>query len=92
MYEIIPSNQFKKDIKSAQSRGYNMELIREVIKILASGEKLPPKYRAHQLIASKKYKDVNECHIQPDWLLIYKINNNKLMLYLLRTGTHSDLF
>lgn len=69
-----------------------MELIREVIKILASGEKLPSKYRAHQLTASKKYKDVNECHIQPDWLLIYKINNNKLMLYLLRTGTHSDLF
>ena len=53
---------------------------------------MPDKYRDHPLTASRKYKGVNECHIQPDWLLIYKIDNNKLMLYLSRTGSHSDLF
>lgn len=92
MYEIVPSKQFRKDIKLAQNRGYNMSWITEVIKILAAGEKLPDKYRDHPLTASRKYKGVNECHIQPDWLLIYKIDNNKLMLYLSRTGSHSDLF
>ena len=92
MYEVIPSKQFRKDVKLAQSRGYNMQLLTEVIKILAEGKTLPEKYRDHTLTTSRKYKGVKECHIHPDWLLIYKIDNNKLMLYLSRTGSHSDLF
>ena len=92
MYEVIPSKQFRKDVKLAQSRGYNMQLLTEVIKILAEVKTLPEKYRDHALTISRKYKGVKECHIQPDWLLIYKIDNNKLMLYLSRTGSHSDLF
>lgn len=56
------------------------------------GDKLPEKYRDHQLVDSKMYKHVRECHIQPDWLLIYHINDDELVLSLLRTGSHSDLF
>ncbi|MCI6652188.1 MAG: type II toxin-antitoxin system YafQ family toxin [Ruminococcus sp.] len=66
------------------------ELLKDVIEILASGQMLPEKYKDHNLTGN--YYDCRECHITPDWLLIYKINNNELILYLTRTGTHSDLF
>ncbi len=89
-YEVKPSNQFKKDVKSAQKRGYNINLLTDVIKTLANGETLDAKYRDHQL--SGNYGFFRECHIQPDWLLIYEIEDDKLILYLSRTGTHSDLF
>ena len=89
-YEVKPSNQFKKDVKSAQKRGYNINLLTDVIKTLANGETLDAKYRDHQL--SGNYGSFRECHIQPDWLLIYEIEDDKLILYLTRTGTHSDLF
>lgn len=89
-YEVKPSNQFKKDVKSAQKRGYNINLLTDVIKTLANGETLDAKYRDHQL--SGNYGSFRECHIQPDWLLIYEIEDDKLILYLSRTGTHSDLF
>ena len=89
-YEIKPSNQFKKDVKLAQKRGYDLGLLTAVIKTLANGETLDEKYRDHQL--SGKFGSYRECHIQPDWLLIYDIEDGKLILYLARTGTHSDLF
>ena len=89
-YEVKPSDQFKKDVKSAQKRGYNINLLTDVIKTLANGETLDAKYRDHQL--SGNYGFFRECHIQPDWLLIYEIEDDKLILYLSRTGTHSDLF
>lgn len=89
-YEVKPSNQFKKDVKLAQKRGYNINLLTDVIKTLANGETLDAKYRDHQL--SGNYGSFRECHIQPDWLLIYEIEDDKLILYLSRTGTHSDLF
>lgn len=90
MLEIIPSNKFKKDLKRVAKRGYNIDLLEEVVNLLAAGEKLPAKYRDHEL--SGTYVSCRECHIQPDWLLIYSINNNELLLLLSRTGTHSDLF
>ena len=90
MYAIRPTNKFRQDLKLCQKRGYNMQLITDVIKKLAAGETLPPKNRDHEL--SGIYKGFRECHIQPDWLLIYRINNNDLILFLSRTGTHSDLF
>ena len=89
-YEIKPSNQFRKDLKLAAKRGYRIELLTDVINMLANGEALPEKYKDHSLIGD--YAECRECHITPDWLLIYKINGNELILYLTRTGTHSDLF
>ncbi|MBQ3368413.1 type II toxin-antitoxin system YafQ family toxin [bacterium] len=90
MYAIRPTNKFRQDLKLCQKRGYNMQAITDVIKKLAAGETLPPQNRDHEL--SGNYKGFRECHIQPDWLLIYRINNNDLILFLSRTGTHSDLF
>lgn len=89
-YEVKPSNQFRKDLKLVAKRGYKIELLTDVIKKLANGEKLDPKYKDHQL--SGNFGCYRECHIQPDWLLIYDIDGNELILYLTRTGTHSDLF
>ena len=89
-YEVKPSNQFKKDLKLAAKRGYKIELLADVIKKLANGEVLEPKYKDHQL--SGNFGFYRECHIQPDWLLIYEIDGEQLILLLSRTGTHSDLF
>ena len=89
-YQIEMSTRFKKDYKLAQKRGYNMDLLKEVVDILASGEQLPEKYFDHPL--SENYKGSRECHIEPDWLLIYRIEKDLLVLGLTRTGTHSDLF
>ena len=89
-YELQPTNRFKKDLKLCKSRGYDINLITEIIKKLANGEKLEEKNKDHDL--SGNWSGYRECHIQPDWLLIYKIDGNELILYLTRTGTHSDLF
>ena len=89
-YQIEISSRFKKDYKLAKKRGYNMDLLKEVIDILASGETLPEKYLDHSLAG--EYKGTRECHIAPDWLLIYRIEKDILVLGLTRTGTHSDLF
>lgn len=90
MLTIKYESTFKKDFKRIVKRGYNIRLLEEVIELLASGQILPEKYRDHSLIGN--YADCRECHITPDWLLIYKISNSELILYLTRTGTHSDLF
>jgi mRNA interferase YafQ len=90
MYEAKPSKQFKKDLKTAERRGYNLNLLTEVIIKLTKGEQLEEKHKDHVL--QGEYKGCRECHITPDWLLIYKISNNTVYLYLTRTGTHSDLF
>lgn len=87
-YQLKPTSKFKQDIKTAKKRGYDLSLLTEVLDILAAGEQLPPKYKDHNLIGN--YKGCRECHIQPDWLLIYEVSEN--VLYLARTGTHSDLF
>ena len=81
---------FKKDFKRIVKRGYNIKLLEQVIEMLANGQTLPQKMKDHSLTGN--YSDFRECHIMPDWLLIYKINNDELILYLTRTGTHSDLF
>jgi mRNA interferase YafQ len=86
------SAQFRKDYKLAVKRGCNPELLQEAIALLMSEQPLPEKFRDHALVNSRNYKGMRECHIEPDWLLIYKIVNDKLVLKLIRTGTHSDLF
>lgn len=90
MYSIRPTTKFQKDLKRIEKRGYNIALITDVIKKLANGEQLPEKNRDHSL--SGDYTGCRECHITPDWLLIYEIADDELILYLTRTGTQSDLF
>lgn len=92
MLKIEYQGQFKKDFKLAVKRGCDIAEFQKVVTFLANEQPLPAKYRDHALTNSKDYKDVRECHIQPDWLLIYKIYNDSLILKLIRTGSHSDLF
>ena len=92
MLNIEFTGQFKKDYKLAIKRGCNPMELQKVIELLANEQPLPEKYRDHALINSRNYKDVRECHIEPDWLLIYKVLNDTLVLRLIRTGSHSDLF
>ena len=88
MLDVRYSTKFKKDFKSCVKRGYKMPLLQQVIDTLRIPDTLPVKNRDHNL--SGNYSDYRECHIEPDWLLIYRIENDELFLY--RTGTHSDLF
>jgi len=90
MYSIRPTTKFQKNLKRIEKRGYNISLLTEVIKKLANGEKLPEKNKDHSLLG--EYARCRECYITPDWLLIYEIADDELILYLTRTGTHSDLF
>lgn len=90
IYTIKPTTRFQKDLKRIQRRGYDISLLTDIIKKLASGEQLPEKNRDHNL--SGNYSGCRECHITPDWLLVYEIDNGELILYLTRTGSHSDLF
>lgn len=89
-YIIKPTSKFQKDLKRVQKRGYDIKLLKEIIEKLSNGESLPPKNRDHNL--SGNYGNCRECHITPDWLLIYEVYEDELYLYLTRTGTHSDLF
>ena len=81
---------FKKDYKRIVKRGYDMRLLEKVIELLANQKPLPEKNRDHQL--SGDYAGCRECHITPDWLLIYEVADEELILYLTRTGSHSELF
>ncbi len=89
-YGIAMTSTFKKDLKLAKRRGYDLTLLGNVVDTIAKGQPLDEKYRDHYL--SGNYKGCRECHITPDWLLIYEITEKELILYLTRTGTHSDLF
>lgn len=89
-YKIVQAGRFKKDLKTIKKRGYDLSLLGEVVDTLASGEALPEKNKDHAL--SGNFAGCRECHITPDWLLIYEIADEELFLYLTRTGTHSDLF
>ena len=89
-YHIERTTRFKKDFKTIKKRGYDIKLLEEVVTVLASGKQLPEKYQDHPIKGD--YKGCRECHITPDWLLIYEITECALILYLTRTGTHSDLF
>jgi mRNA interferase YafQ len=88
MLQIERSNQFKKDVKKALKRGKNPDLLKEIIELLVNRRQLPAKNRDHKL--SGNYVNYRECHIEPDWLLIYFVTDEVLRLE--RTGTHADLF
>ena len=88
--QMLLTSKFKKDYKLAKKRHLDMQLLDDVIRKLSRGEQLEPQNNDH--ILTGNCSGYHECHIQPNWLLIYKIDNNQLILTLTRTGTHSDLF
>ena len=88
MRMIRRTSHFKKDIKRLEKRGKTFDVFITIIEKIIKGEKLEAKYRDHQLIGA--YQGARECHIEPDWLLIYEITKDEVIL--IRTGTHSDLF
>lgn len=89
-YTVKPTTQFKKDYKLAMKRGLKIKLLEDIVAALAMGFPLPDKNKDHALTGS--WIGHRECHILPDWLLIYRIENDTLVLTLTRTGTYSDLF
>ena len=89
-YDIVITNACKRDIKKASKQGKNIDLLFEVVDKLSEGEQLDPKFNDHKL--SGQYEGKRECHIEPDFLLIYEINKKQIVLYLVRVGSHSDLF
>ena len=89
MLKIKVHNRFKKDLKLMAKRGHDEEKLWQVVELLANETPLPPKNRDHALTGS--YTGCRECHIEPDWLLVYEIQNEELVLILIRTGSHSDL-
>ncbi len=89
-YDIAITEQFKRDYKLTKKRGLRLEALAEAVTLLANGEALPEKNRDHAL--SGDYEGFRECHIASDWLLIYRIEDDVLVLVLSRTGSHSDLF
>lgn len=90
MYRLRPTSKFQRDLKQVEKRGYSLPLLSDVIKMLAAGEALPPRYRDHALTGD--CQGCRKCHITPDWLLVYEVLDEELILILTRTGTHSDLF
>ncbi len=91
-YNIVITSRFKKDYKKIIKQNKDKDKIIYVLEKLANGELLDAKYKDHSLINNKVYKDCRECHIEPDWLLIYKYKNNELVLLLVATGSYSELF
>lgn len=88
-YELIITNSFKRDYKKMLKRNCDMDLLNDIVNKLQNEEKLDDKNRDHAL--GGNWAGYRECHIQPDWLLVYKISNEQLILLLIRTGSHSDL-
>lgn len=91
-YEVKYSNVFKRSLKKSSKQGKDIDKLMYVIKKLANDEELELHYKNHQLVNDKYYKNCYECHIEPDWLLIYKYDDENLILLLVDTGSHSNLF
>ena len=89
-YKFSSTSVFDRQYKKMKKRGYDLSLLQQVIEMLQDGTTLPAKYKDHALTGN--WKDHRECHITPDWLLIYRMIEDRLMLVAVRTGTHSDLF
>ncbi len=91
-YHVQYTSRFKKEFKKVLKQGKDENLFLEVLNVIANGKELAEKYKNHKLINDKIFKECYECHIQPDWLLVYKVQDNELVLLLFATGSHSDLF
>ena len=91
-YGIVPSNKFNKQLKKINKQGKDLKKLSLVIKKLANGETLELKYKDHALNDTKYYQNCRECHVEPDWLLVYKYDNDKIIFILNQTSSHADLF
>ncbi len=91
-YEVQWATRFKKQYKTIQKQGKTLLKLQKIVSALAEGEPLPIKNRNHKLVDSRDYKECWECHIDPDWLLIYQYQEDELILLLVATGSHSELF
>ena len=91
-YDIILTSAFKKELKNIKKRNKDLSKLTKIVNKLANDEELDIKNKDHALVNSLRFKNCRECHIEPDWLLVYKKDNNKLILFLIETGSHSDLF
>lgn len=89
-FKAYRTSNFKKDYKKAIKRGKDIDKLDKIILMLTNGERLPENLKDHELTG--RFSGFRECHIEPDWLLVYKIEEDKLVLVLTRTGSHSDLF
>lgn len=89
IYEIKFTSRFKKDYKRMVKQNKNIDILHQTIEMLAKGQELPEQYKDHEL--SGNFKGKRECHLQPDWLLMYQYNKNELVLLLIRTGSHSEI-
>ena len=90
MLDLVTTSQFRKDLKRIRKRGYDVSKLDDVLKTLLREEPLPAKHHDHALTGD--YTGFRECHVEPDWLLVYAIDKGQLILTASRTGTHSDLF
>ena len=90
MLSVYLSKKFKKDVKRLQKQGKDMQKLKDVIEMLCNGQILPEKYRDHRMTGD--WQGFKDCHIEPDWLLVYQYINNELVLVLVATGSHSELF
>lgn len=91
-YAVKSTSAFNKSFKKVYKQGKNIQKLTDIVNKLANGEELEEKHKNHRLIDDKNYKKYEECHIEPDWLLIYQYNNDELILLLIKTGSHSELF
>ena len=91
-YGIVTSNKFNKQLKKIMKQGKDLKKLSNIVKSLANGETLDLKYRDHALQDTKYYRNCRECHIETDWLLVYKYKDDEIILYLVATGSHSDIF
>lgn len=91
-YDVQYSSKFKKRLKKNIKQGKDINKLLDIVDKLATKEKLEPKYKDHQLANDGIYNNCRECHIEPDWLLVYKYNENELILLLINTGSHSEVF
>lgn len=91
-YEIILTSAFKKELKNIKKRNKNLSKLTEIVNKLANDIELDIKNRDHRLVNNLRFQNCRECHIEPDWLLVYKKDNNNLFLLSIETGSHSDLF
>lgn len=90
MLQLKTTAPFRKDYKRIKKRGYNLSLLQDVLETLCAEKSLDTKYKDHALLGA--YKGFRECHVQPDWILIYTIDKDELILVAARTGSHADLF
>ena len=91
IYEVHTTKKFKKNLKKISKQGKDLTKLEDIVIKLANKEPLDPKYKNHNLVNDKYYKNCGECHIEPDWILIYRYSKNELILLLVNTGSHSEI-